>query len=143
MATDVGERIAKLLRLASPKSGSTEAERASAALEAAKLFGEFELQIVPVPPKRSKRFPTDQPPPQQPPPSRQPASRPATSALDFFGINLRDNRPRYSPTDWTAAVVDGDTVCVVCGSRIDEGEEAWFSGAYNRYRCYDITCSNG
>ncbi len=138
MATDVGERIAKLLRLASPKSGSTEAERTSAALEAAKLFGEFELQIIPVPPKRPKRFRTEQPAPYRPP-------APPPTAYSTFAVPWRPpSPPSYGGgRDWTAAVVDGDAICVACGTPLHDGEEAWFSGSYNRYRCYDITCANG
>jgi hypothetical protein len=37
------ERIDKLLRLAAPKSGATEAERISAALEAARLVDEHDI----------------------------------------------------------------------------------------------------
>ena len=47
MTTDpkVLERIGKLLRLAAPSSGTTEAERASAALEAARLIEEFDVDV--------------------------------------------------------------------------------------------------
>ena len=48
------ERVEKLLRLAAPRSGSTEPERASAALEAAKLIDEHDL-VVSREEKRRKR----------------------------------------------------------------------------------------
>jgi hypothetical protein len=39
------ERIAKLLRLAAPSSGTTDAERESAALEVARLFEEHDIDL--------------------------------------------------------------------------------------------------
>jgi hypothetical protein len=45
MKAKVIERAEKLLRLASPTSGSTEHERAAAALEAAKLIAEHDLVV--------------------------------------------------------------------------------------------------
>lgn len=49
------ERIAKLLRLAAPVSGTSEAERASAALEAARLIHEHGVAIAHAEEKPSKR----------------------------------------------------------------------------------------
>lgn len=52
-------RVENLLRLAKPSGGSSEHERASAALEAAKLIAEFDLVVrnreeAPAPPKRPR-----------------------------------------------------------------------------------------
>jgi hypothetical protein len=41
------DRVEKLLRLAAPSSGSTEHERASAALEAARLIEDYDLELRP------------------------------------------------------------------------------------------------
>lgn len=49
------ERIGKLLRLAAPSSGSTEAERSSAALEAARLIDEHGVAIAEPKDKSKKR----------------------------------------------------------------------------------------
>jgi hypothetical protein len=56
------QRIEKLLRLAAPGSGTSEAERTSAALEAARLFASTDAMVVDKPP----------PPPRQPRPRPRP-----------------------------------------------------------------------
>ena len=56
------ERVLKLLRLAAPTSGTTDHERTSAALEAAKLIMEYDLTVVerPLPaPKERPQPPRD------------------------------------------------------------------------------------
>lgn len=49
------QRLSKLLRLAGPSSGTSEAERASAALEAARLIEEHDIDFGAEKPQRASR----------------------------------------------------------------------------------------
>ena len=137
---DIGVRIAKLLRLASPKSGSTEPERASAALEAAKLFGDHDLLIIPAPPPKPKRFRRD-----QPPPSSYQQQQQHHQARHGIVVEPVFRGP-HSRSDWRSVIVpsipgiDLTVHCAACDGIIEPGEEAWFSNLHGRYRHANITC---
>jgi hypothetical protein len=120
------ERAQKLLRLAAPGSGTTEAERANAAIEAAKIIAEHGLGVaVPPPPVKKRR---GRPPAPQPSPQHH---RPAPEYR------------RWSPpsqSNWTETDVPVYCACVACGQVISAGEAGWFDPAHG-YRHYDITCT--
>ncbi len=93
---DRTELIKKLLRLAAPSSGTTEAERASAALEAARLIAEDNVQI--------GSTPTSKPVPPTPP---QP----------------RSSGPLYNV--WVLSVASRHCGCSVCGKLISADDTVW------------------
>jgi hypothetical protein len=104
------DRIEKLLRLAAPSTNS-EHERTSAALEAARLFSEYPLMIVPKEKKRSTRSRAKPPaPPQQSPwaPTIVPQS-----------FSLKPG--------WCRSVAARDSVCDIedCGGPIYRGDPVW------------------
>ncbi len=113
------DRVAKLLRLADPKSGAPEPERASAALECAKIIAEHGLSVVvpPTPPKRR----------------RAPAPTPAPIY----------HAPRYprSNSNWTEASPLWAVSCIMCG-RLIQPEESAFVDIMQGWRCYQIDCDD-
>jgi len=122
------ERVNKLLRLAAPSSGTTEAERTNAALQAAKIFSENNLTAIYEEPKRKRR--------PQPHASRE-----------YHPRSVYRNPVTYAPkvyaqhgANWTAVELDVDCPCVVCGNTLYAGEAAFYSQNHG-YRCFDITCS--
>jgi hypothetical protein len=119
------ERVQKLLRLAAPDSGTTEHERANAALEVAKIIAEHGLAVAVPEPVVKKRRATPRPQ-AQPPPQRH------------HSYEYRQWAPP-SGSDWTEADVPSRCNCVVCGRLLCAGEVGWFAPNHG-YRHYDITC---
>jgi len=128
------ERVQKLLRLAAPGNGTTEAERTSAALEVAKIIAEHGLAVaVPEPVVKKRRSP---PRPQPASPSYSPSSSSQTRSRNPHEYH------RWQPpsgSDWTEADVPARCNCVVCGRLLIAGEVGWFAPDHG-YRHYDITC---
>lgn len=94
------ERVEKLLRLAAPTSGTTEHERISAALAAAKLFSENNLSVqesVTAKPKISR------------------ARRP----------NVRPRPESGQPPGFYPSIASRDADCYDCGRQIAAGSAAW------------------
>jgi hypothetical protein len=121
------ERVQKLLRLAAPGNGTTEAERTSAALEVAKIIAEHGLAVaVPEPVVKKRRSPPRSHAQPQPPPQRH------------HSYEYRQWSPP-SGSDWTEADVPTRCNCVVCGRLLIAGEVGWFAPDHG-YRHYDITC---
>jgi len=116
------ERVQKLLRLAAPGNGTTEAERTNAALEVAKIIAEHGLSVAVPPPVVKKR---------RKPPSAQQQHWPPPR------VWVQPYRP--SGSDWVEVEVYTRCTCVVCGSLLGVGESAWFAPDHG-YRHYDITC---
>lgn len=98
-------RVEKLLRLAGPQSNTTEAERTSAALEAARLFNEngFLIAAKEEKEKVSRRRPA-------------PANPPS-----YVGHNYQSFAP------WFRSVATSDSVCVDpdCDEAIERGDDVW------------------
>lgn len=125
-------RIANLLRLASPSSGTTEAERANAALEVAKLVAKHGLVVAEPPPPAPKRRrpPAPAPRPAPPPYWQHPPAR------------YQSPPPRVwqgGGSNWTEATVVVPCHCVACGARLYTDEVAWFDSEHG-FRCWSITC---
>lgn len=124
------ERVNKLLRLAAPSGGSTEGERTSAALEAAKLISEHGLTVAEPPPPPPKN--------QRPPQPRR--ARPKSRPVDRPGKRSETWAPVAQDDDWFPVDVASAVACVACGVPIWPGEEAFFSSRFG-YRHHDISCS--
>lgn len=137
------DRANKLLRLAGPKSGAAEAERTTAALEAARLIEEHGLVAAErVEQKKAQR-------PQAPKQgTRQGAdwakSQPAWGGEPdgfFTRTRPRQSRPSGGPVgnlDWNELITPSSCICAACGQVIDAGDRAWRSSI--GWRHYDITC---
>lgn len=125
------ERAQKLLRLASPSSGATEAERTSAALEAAKIFAENALEVQEAEEKPKRRRPRPPPTTTPSPYSPQPYHPPPT---------VRYYSP-YSAHDWREVLMTHACKCGACHQVIQKGDYAYYAEAQG-YRCLDITCAN-
>jgi hypothetical protein len=119
------ERAQKLLRLAAPGNGTTEAERTNAALKAAEIIAEHNL-VVAIPPPRVKR---------RRPPTAQPTQQRASSP----SVNEWRQWAPSSTSDWTEVDIPAHCNCVVCGGLLCVGEVGWFAPNHG-YRHYDITC---
>jgi len=107
----INERVEKLLRLAAPSSNTSEPERVSAALEAARLFTEHNLVVQG--PKR-KAFRT-----------RPPTTAATTTAPSW---NTPWGAPQEpSPPGWGRSVAARDSVCADpdCQEAICRGEPVW------------------
>jgi len=117
------ERAQKLLRLAAPDSGTTDAERSNAALLAAKLIAEHKLVVAaaPEPIFKKRRSP------------KQPQARATTTWA-------RWSAPAVPSVDWTEVRVPQRCDCAVCGNTLWAGEAAWFDPSQGCFRHYDITC---
>lgn len=116
------ERVDKLLRLAAPSSNTTEAERASAALEAARLISEHGLVV------REKQAPLRRAPASATPWKPRAPESPRTPDGD---------QRKYS---WTHGVASHDAYCSdpECREPIDRGAAVWmrihnFSVQYLHY----------
>lgn len=140
------DRANKLLRLAGPKSGTTESERISAALEAARVIEENNLIVAekieqkksprPHPAKTSPRPDADWVKRAEPPGAR----RSGESDGFFTRTRARQSRPGSPPgfSDWNEMFASAPCVCGACGRLIDPGERVWHSSIGVRH--YDITC---
>lgn len=121
MAVDekVLKRVEKLLRLASPSSGTTEAERFSAFQEASRLFVENDLVVREREPAPSRRQRAPERP-RQPEPQYSPfysAYSPPPQYHQYQG-------PTYPPTSqWEQTVATEDAICAdpTCGRLIQQG----------------------
>jgi hypothetical protein len=115
------EQVEKLLRLAGPKSGTTEHERASAALEAARLIEEHDLVV-----RERKRSPKKR---------AEPKTERAWSGSEPH--QRREPTPTASapPPGWTKSIARTDSTCCDpdCGEPIAGGESVWM-----RIRGYEI-----
>ncbi len=111
----------KLLALAAPTSGTTQAEQDSAAQKALKVILDNGLvTAIPEAPTRRKR---------------KPASRTQTAQPVY-------SPPVYYPgSNWTEVYVATPCLCVVCSTTIFAGDYAWFDSSQG-YRHYDITCDS-
>lgn len=114
----LGERIEKLLRLAAPSSNSTEAERISAALEAARLFAGSALVIAskPEPPPPRKKTHASRGGWTQPPEARY--AQPVT----FNSVGGPFSHPG---SGWAPTTAQDSEMCSHCGETIDKGAAAW------------------
>lgn len=127
MKAKIIERVEKLLRLASPTSGSTEHERSAAALEAAKLIAEHDLTV------KERELP-----PPKPPRRERPATKP------FHGVIIHGEgkgkpfppRPTGPGGGWMRSTATRDSVCAdpSCGEEIARGDPVWLrhqAGTFN------------
>lgn len=131
-------RVENLLRLARPDANTSDHERASAALEAAKLFAEHDLVVrdkneAPVvPPPRKRARP-------KPPPSRPQSwvvtktvyrngAPPDTSRYEAAPNPFEDSR--RPPPGWMRSIAARDGVCADpdCRGAIERGEPVWMRG---------------
>jgi hypothetical protein len=103
------ERVEKLLRLAAPSSNTTEPERISAALEAAKVFSENDL-VVRVRSKERRREPEWK------------REQPIT-----WGAAWKQARNTSPQFDWVQGIARHDVTCAdpTCGGLIERGEPVW------------------
>jgi hypothetical protein len=127
------DRVGKLLRLAAPNSGGTDAERESAMMEAAKLIAENNLVVAPAPPKQ--RRPRPGPPPPPPPPYAPPSYAPP-----YYPPPPRYGYYPGSSSNWTEATAPTTGWCCACHRTIYRGETTWYDSAHG-HRHYDITCT--
>ena len=122
-------RVEKLLRLAAPNSGATDAERVSAALEAAKVFSENGLTVA------RKEAPAPKMRVRQPPSYTAPQSYPPQYTA-----------PRRPHTDWTRSVAARNTFCadVNCCGPISRGDPVWIRhvGMDVEYLHIDAPCGD-
>jgi hypothetical protein len=142
------DRANKLLRLAGPKSGTTESERISAALEAARVIEENGLIVAEkIENKKSPRpHPAKAGPRTSPDWGAKAESAGARRGSDgdgfFTRTRSRQVRPGFgSPpgfSDWNEMVASSPCVCVACGGLIEPGERVWHASIGVRH--YDITC---
>jgi len=108
-------RVEKLLRLAAPSSNTNEHERASAALEAAKLIQEHDLVVAarekpkPVRVERTRRQRTAQ-----------------NQSVGWGSVAARPSE-RGFPLGWSRSTAARDSVCAdpQCGEIIERGEPVW------------------
>lgn len=124
------DRVGKLLRLAAPNSGGTDAERESAMMEAAKLIAENDLVVAPAPPKPRRQ--------------RPPAPPPSTAYAPYYPPPPPPS-PRWgyypgSSSNWTEATAPTTGSCCACHRTIYRGETTWYDSAHG-HRHYDITCT--
>lgn len=114
--------VAKLLKLAAPDSGASEAERASAALEACKLIAENNLSVATQTAARARRAPTVTVVYSSGPPVWSPsAAAPSPYGWDprpFADTNSTPFRPARAPFETTCGVQG-------CARSISEGESVW------------------
>lgn len=130
----VVQRVEKLLRLARPDAGSSEHERASAALEAAKLIAENNLVVrekeaAPARPAAPKRRPSR--------PTRNQSwvvtttvrnsDGTQTSYTDYPEPNFHNPFPSSPPPGWVKSIAARDSLCAdpSCGERVERGEQVW------------------
>ncbi len=138
--SDAVKRANDLLRLAAPSSRTTESERISAALEAAKMVAENNLVVVKI---EHKRLPRPQ----------SGSSDWTTRMVDWAARHATANeqdgffkrtRPRNpwsqgSAQNWNEIYVVQDIPCIACGKIIYAGDKAWFDFTIG-WRHHDITC---
>lgn len=137
------ERALKLLRLAAPNSGTTDAERTSAALEAAKIIAESHLTVVAgdLPKTREDDALA----------VARAYSRAAARAAAEAGFYKTTRRPTpsrkeprspngYTGANWDQVKARNFCLCVACGGSIFTGDEAWYD-PHVGFRHYDITCN--
>ena len=130
------DRVEKLLRLAAPSSGTTDAERASAALEVAKLVSEHGLEVVKQEaPKRDGGRPRTPRPGAYPPPPWPTGSRSSGA--------YPPPRPP-APPGWAQSVAARDAACAdpTCRGPIARGEPVWMrmNAFYVEYVHRDGAC---
>lgn len=114
-------RIEKLLRLAAPTSGTTEPERQSAALEAAKLFAQHDLCVKPREPVKKRASQPRQPYAAAAAPIVWPPSPPPSQyRRDPFQV-------RMDGSDWMEGFAARDAVCVDqdCVVMVRRGDPVW------------------
>lgn len=119
------DRVEKLLRLASPKSGTTEHERASAALEVVKLIEENDLIVrerkaEPAPRRRKRERETSQ--------GAWSGDRAHQTEREPFYAHV--HTPQHGtkpPGNWVQSVAMHDGVCAdeECAAPIHAGEPVW------------------
>lgn len=118
------ERVEKLLRLASPSSGTTDAERTSAALEAAKLFAEHRLVVSTAAVKEASSFKARTRKREVAKPRSRPAPPRPRSQQPSEG-------PEWIDPNWHEVAIDAAyEICAVCDEHIYRGEDALFSFAF-------------
>ena len=118
------ERVEKLLRLASPSSGTTDAERTLAALEAAKLFAEHDLVVSTKAAKEISSFKARTRKRQE---VAKPRSRPASPRPKTASVG----EPDWVDPNWHEVLIDAAyEVCAVCDKDVYRGEDALFSFAF-------------
>ena len=124
----IAERIAKLLRLAAPSSGTTEGERASAALEAAKLIAEHKLVV-------AEPQPVEKPRQRRARPRSRPADRPTRPSAPS-----RDMYVQVDPLDeWAEVDVMSPTKCAKCHSWIMyEAIYSFRTGEHRHLDCFTL-----
>lgn len=110
MAADkrILERVNKLLRLAGPSSGTTEAERVSAALAAADLVEKHNLTVIEAEPVSRASM-------------RAPQKRAPSSSSAYAPI-----RRRPSPPQFRMSIAARSGVCMECDEPIEENSKVWF-----------------
>ncbi len=147
-AVNDAARAQKLMALAAPDSGTSEPERISAALEAAKLIARSGLLVL-----APEQVRPSAPQPELPPFFTPEFAAAAREVVDAFMRNSKKTRTghrrsgmRATPTappppdDWTETNIGGGYVCCLCRSPIPPGQ-AWYHPTRGLFRCYDITCS--
>lgn len=119
------DRVEKLLRLAAPTSGTTDYERSTAALEAARLFSEHNMTVAP--PKEVKRRVRPRAAPQR------------RAAVPSPWVN---HSP--APPGWAQSVASRDSYCVDpdCRGPIERGDPVWMrlNGLKAEYLHHDWPC---
>lgn len=113
------ERVEKLLRLAAPSSGTSEAERSSAALEAARLFSENNLSV------------------REPKVKRQ---RIRTSSVTVTRTTPQQYRQGPPPPYWKQSIAARDAACAdaECQGPISRGDPV-----YMRITVFDVEYLHG
>jgi hypothetical protein len=113
----------KLMRTAAPTSGATISERTTAALHAAELIAQHELEVsIPPPPVKKQRGPrpgTAYPPSYPPPPVVR----------------------RYPGSEWTEVKLSTATTCAHCGEILHVGENVFFEPTHQVFIHYEIGCA--
>lgn len=130
----VVERVEKLLRLAAPSSNTSEHERASAALEAARLVAEHGLTVSGARPPRAqareRSRPTD---PYEYPYNEYTYANPWWTNVHNARRTNREPPPPPPDGDWQLVTVHSGGVCACCRTIYSRWDRVWVSGDQARH----------